>query len=108
MNPKDKLPKEVLTVIDKTVEGLEKKCYPCKVIFNGTLITERKIITDEQLAEKASDSLKKLAQYIFAKGVLEGEELQKAKNKDMMLQFYQQKVRYVEVRIDKDGNVLRF
>jgi hypothetical protein len=108
MNAKDKLPREIYTIIDATIESLEKKCYPCKIIMDGKMITERKMISDEDLAEKANEPIKKLAAYIFAKGVLEGENLQNAKNKDLMLSYYGQKVRFVEARIDSKGNVHKF
>ena len=97
MSWNDPLPKEVHKIIDKTVIALEKKCKPCQLI-SGKVILDQMVMTDEQLAHNATIALKKLAKYIYHRGIVDAQNLTNA-DRDRILRDARETVTYFECRI---------
>jgi hypothetical protein len=104
MSFNDKLPKEIYKIIDKTVIALEKKCEPCEVVIHR-VISDRRMMSEEQLAHHATVALKKLAKYIYHRGIVDAQNLTNA-DRERILRDARETVTYFECRIiTPDGPV---
>ena len=70
MSWNNELPPEILKIIDKTVIALEKKCVPCQVVIKR-VITDKKMMDEDEVVKHTTTALKKLAKYIYQRGIVD-------------------------------------